>query len=353
VHRAIVSPHGAGMAIWFVFKEALTITAFVAVIMIAIEYVNIRTRGLVMKTLGHSLLRQYVLAAVLGATPGCLGAFVLVALFTHRRLSPGALAAGMIATSGDEMFVMLALMPRTALLMTAGLMILGVAAGWTSDRCLKLKPTSSFDGCDGFDVHEEEQCRCLPRGRLRELWKPPSPHRAILAAVVAVIILSVIAGKIGPPDWDWKRVTLLCLSGFAEFIVLTVPDHFLDQHLWNHVSRKHIPQLFLWTLGAMAAIHLFDSFFDLKSMLVENRWLVLLASAIVGIIPESGPHLLFVNLFVQGIAPLSVLVASSVVQDGHGMLPLLAHSRRDFLRIKAVNLLFGLGAGALLMAAGF
>ncbi len=341
------------MAIWVVFKEALTITAFVAVIMIAIEYVNIRTRGLVMQALGDSLLRQYILAAALGATPGCLGAFVLVALFTHRRLTPGALAAGMIATSGDEMFVMLALMPKTALLMTAGLMVLGIAAGWITDRILRLKPTSACNGCEGFDVHEEEQCRCFPRGQLRELWNPPSPHRAILAAVVAVILLSIFAGKIGPLGWDWKRVTLLCLTGFAEFIILTVPDHFLDEHLWNHVSRKHVPQLFLWTLGAMATISLFESFFDLRSMLADNSWLVLLAAAIVGIIPESGPHLLFVNLFAQGIVPFSVLVASSVVQDGHGMLPLLAHSRSDFLRIKAVNLVFGLGAGALLMAAGY
>lgn len=341
------------MVVWNVFKEALTITAFVAVIMIAIEYVNIRTRGLVMQALGDSLPRQYLLAAALGATPGCLGAFVLVALFTHRRLSPGALAAGMIATSGDEMFVMLALMPKTALLMTAGLMILGVAAGWISDRILRLKPTSACNGCASFAVHEEEHCRCFPRGQVRELWNPPSPHRAILAVVVAVILLSIMAGKIGPLGWDWKRVTLLCLTGSVEFIIWTVPDHFLDEHLWNHVSRKHVPQLFLWTLGAMATISLFDSFFDLRSMLADNSWLVLLAAAIVGIIPESGPHLLFVNLFVQGIVPFSVLVASSVVQDGHGMLPLLAHSRGDFLRIKAVNLVFGLGAGALLMAAGF
>jgi hypothetical protein len=33
------------------------------------------------------------------------------------------------------------------------------------------------------------------------------------------------------------------------------------------------------------------------------------------------------------------------VQDGHGMLPLLADSRRDFLKIKAINLFVGLVAG--------
>jgi len=341
------------MAIWTIFKEALTITAFVAVIMIAIEYVNIRTRGLVMQALGDSLLRQYILAAALGATPGCLGAFILVALFSHRRLSPGALAAGMIATSGDEMFVMLALLPKTALLMTAGLMILGIAAGWITDRILRFKPTAAFDDCEGFNVHDEEHCRCFPRGQLGAQWSPPSPHRAILAVVIAAIALYIVAGGIGPQGWDWKRITLLCIIGFAEFIVLTVPDHFLDEHLWNHVSRKHVPQLFLWTFGALFAISLCDAAIDLRSVLAENSWLVLLAAALVGIIPESGPHLLFVNLFVQGIVPFSVLVASSAVQDGHGMLPLLAHSRRDFLRIKMVNLVFGLGIGALLMAAGF
>jgi len=340
------------MVVWMVLKDALTITAFVAVIMIAIEYINIRTRGLVMKALGDSLFRQYMLAVALGAMPGCLGAFILVALFTHRRLSPGALAAGMIATSGDEMFVMLALLPKTALLMTAGLMVLGIAAGWITDRVLRLKPAEVCKGCKGFDIHGDEDCRCFPRGQLWELWSPPSPHRAILAAMIAVVLLCVITGGIGPPGWDWKRVTLLCLIGFSEFVVLTVPDHFLDEHLWNHVSRKHIPQLFLWTLGAIAAISLLEGVVDLRPVLAENGWLTLLAAAFVGLIPESGPHMLFVNLFAQGIIPFSILFANSAIQDGHGMLPLLAHSRHDFLRIKAVNLAVGLVIGAMLMAAG-
>jgi hypothetical protein len=78
----------------------------------------------------------------------------------------------------------------------------------------------------------------------------------------------------------------------------------------------------------------------------------LLAAALVGILPESGPHLVFVMLFAQGAIPFSVLVASSVVQDGHGMLPLLAESRREFVRVKAVNLVAGLLLGGALALAG-
>ena len=47
---------------------------------------------------------------------------------------------------------------------------------------------------------------------------------------------------------------------------------------------------------------------------------VLLTGALVGIIPESGPHLIFVMLYAQGLVPFSVLLTSSFVHDGHGML---------------------------------
>ncbi len=57
--------------------------------------------------------------------------------------------------------------------------------------------------------------------------------------------------------------------------------------------------------------------------------------------PESGPHLVFVTLFAQGALPLSILVADSIVQLGHGTLPLLAVSRRAFLWLKLVNIAFG------------
>jgi len=83
-----------------------------------------------------------------------------------------------------------------------------------------------------------------------------------------------------------------------------------------------------------------------------THWLVLAAASLLGLIPESGPHLLFVTLFEQGLVPLSTLVASSIVQDGHGTLPLLAYSRSDFLKVKAVNLVVGFAVGAVLMALG-
>ncbi len=74
--------------------------------------------------------------------------------------------------------------------------------------------------------------------------------------------------------------------------------------------------------------------------------------ALIGLIPESGPHVIFVTLYVGGTIPLSVLMANFIVHEGHGLLPLLAESRKSFVQIKAVKLLFGLLVGGLMLALG-
>ncbi len=75
--------------------------------------------------------------------------------------------------------------------------------------------------------------------------------------------------------------------------------------------------------------------------------MVLLIAVLVGIIPESGPHMLFVTLFAHGSLPFSILLASSIVQDGHGTLPLLAVSNLAFFWLKTINVTIGLLVGSI------
>jgi len=266
-------------------------------------------------------------------------------------LTMGAVVAAMIATSGDEAFVMLALFPRTAVLLTLGLMGVGIAAGFLTDvvggkRMLE-------EACDGLVLHEPELCSCFPRGMVLRQLRRPSPARGTLVVGAAVFVLAVIAGRLGPEHWNWIRVTLVGVGSLALFVVGTVPEHFLEGHLWRHVVLQHVPRIFLWTLGAMAVLALLTHEVHVGSFVQHNRWLVMVLSAVVGIVPESGPHLVFVTLYSGGLVPLSTLVTSSIVQDGHGMLPLLAFSRSAFLKIKGINLLVGLLVGGLLMALGW
>jgi len=335
-----------------VVKHALMITAFVGIMMLVIEYVNVLTQGHWQEHLSRRRWGQYLLAAFLGATPGCLGAFAVVAMYSHRRLSLGAVVAAMIATSGDESFVMFAMIPKTALLLTAVLFFVGLLAGALADKLLGRRLTAKLSCEADFKVHAEEHCRCFPREEVVKQWKHCSAARGTLSASLAIFLLALLAGQLGPPQWNWMRGSLVLVSSVALFIVATVPDHFLEEHLWRHVVRGHVLRVFLWTLGALVILHLIVDRWQIDDVIQQNQWIVLSVAGLVGLVPESGPHLIFVTMFAKGLVPFSILLASSIVQDGHGMLPLLAHSRRAFLAIKLINLVVGLAIGALIMAIG-
>jgi len=75
-------------------------------------------------------------------------------------------------------------------------------------------------------------------------------------------------------------------------------------------------------------------------------------AALVGIIPESGPHMIFLILYSKGLIPFSVLLVSTLSQDGHGLLPLLSHSIKDTLYVQIFTTGFSLTIGIMLLLIG-
>ena len=150
---------------------------------------------------------------------------------------------------------------------------------------------------------------------------------------------------IEPYEWNWEKISLTIGTFFALFVIVTVPDHFLEEHLWKHVIKKHFLRIFLWTFGALLIIFGLEKVLDISQWIEANYYSVLFIAVLVGIIPESGPHLIFVTLYANGSIPFSILLASSIVQDGHGMLPLLAFSKKAFFWVKLINVVVGLIIG--------
>ncbi len=377
-----------------ILRNSVMITGFVFVMMLVIEYVNVVTSGRWGEKLARNRAGQYILAAVLGALPGCLGPFAIVAMFSHRIVGLGAVITAMIATSGDETFVMLALMPKQTMILIPALMATGILAGILVDSLSLRVNFLEKVHCDGLVVHEGHEGNAFPKGGIARQWRNCTPARGILAVTIVLLLVAVMTGQLahgyhglvdpgetskelieqvheeegahdheaepaahdheGHEGWGWIRITLLVTSLMALFIVVTVPDHFLDEHLWRHIAIRHVPRIFLWAFGALLVLHLLTSNLDidLGNLAAKGQWFVLLAACLAGLIPQSGPHLIFVTLFVGGYIPMSVLLANSIVQDGHGMLPVLAYSRRVFILIKIINLIFGLIVGAAAMAAG-
>ena len=160
-------------------------------------------------------------------------------------------------------------------------------------------------------------------------------------------------GIIGPQIWNWQRITLFSLLIITTFVVATVPDHYLKEHIWTHIMKKHLWKVFLWTFFALLFIGVGFQYWNLEGFVSGNLGWVLVISALVGLIPESGPHMVFVMMYASGMVPFSVLLTSSIAQDGHGMLPLLSYTVKDSILIKVFNFVFALVVGLIFFALGF
>jgi Putative, 10TM heavy-metal exporter len=273
-----------------VLQESFKITIFVLMMMIAVDFINVKTKGKLESILKSGRKwKQYIVASLLGTAPGCLGSFAGVSLYMHGMISFGALTGLMFATAGDEQFVMLAMFPKIALIMFAILFVLGIIAGYLTDYFVKKFKIQTCTDCEVNQYHP---------------------------------------GK----------------EGYKHYII---------DHIWTHIVKHHLVRIFLWTFGAMIVIEYGMTLINLKSITSEYTFLLLILSALIGLIPESGPHLIFVMLFANGLIPFSVLFTSSIVQDGHGMLPLLSYSVKDSVLIKSFNFVFGLTIGMILFVMGF
>ena len=100
-----------------ILRNSILITGLVIVMMMMIEALNIESHGKFFSRLRKTRFGQVLFGATLGLIPGCIGGFATVSLYTHGLFSFGALVAMMIASSGDEAFMMLAMFPQKALIL--------------------------------------------------------------------------------------------------------------------------------------------------------------------------------------------------------------------------------------------
>ncbi len=350
-------------------KQSLMITVFVLSMMLIIEYLNVLTKGIWSKDLKASAWRQILLGAFLGIIPGCLGAYTAVSLYVHNIFGLGALVSTMIATSGDEAFLMFSVIPETALVLHLVIFIIAVVSGFIVQMVFKNKYSFKLSE-KHFHIHNTPECVCFEKQSILSQLVHIRPKRLLLIVSVLIMIVFLFASSghseisIGhllsinqhADSHDhpaWIKITFLVVLFFALFTLLTVNDHFLEKHLWGHILKKHFIKIFLWSFGTLLLFHFLDQHFNLDELINKNIWVVLIIAVLIGIIPESGPHFIFVILFAGGSLPFSILLANSIVQDGHGSLPLIAESPKGFAIVKAINIAVGLVVGATGLLLGF
>ena len=378
-------------------RNSVLITGIVIIMMMMIESFNLESHSRFFNRVKGSSFRQVLLAALLGSIPGCIGGFATVSLYSRRLLSFGALTAMMIASAGDEAFVMLAMMPDKALWIFALLFVIAVFSGIAIDWIMKSRnivdchPERS-EGA-GSEPCKEVTDSSLPlRMTAPQIKMTPQQigqtaggkedamaekdgqdterrsltwQRLVLTGAIALFAIALAAGWMEHDhavpetgqihlnllsEW-WMNLIFAILCIVMVVIMCFRSDSFIKETLWHHVLQKHLPNIFAWTFGVLLAIGLLSEYIDLNTWVSDNPALMILLAVAIGIIPESGPHLIFVTLYASGLVPLPVLLASSISQDGHSSLPLLAEDKKSFAYAKLLNCLIALivGFGTLLL----
>jgi len=270
------------------FLMTVKIIVMVTILLIVIEYLELKYTRKIREKLSGRPINQYVIASLLGAVPGCMDAFLIVSLYIHGLVSFGALVAVMLSTAGDEAFIMLAMAPEAALKIFAITIVLGIIGGFLADKTIKRLKIKTCEHCK-IEIHEEQ------------------------------------AGS-----------------------------HFLKEHVYGHIIKKHIPRLFLWIFVPLTLVEFLIQNFDFASLISGMPVLALIVfAALVGIIPESGPHIIFLIMYSKGLIPFSVLLVSTLSQDGHGLLPLLSHTVKDTLYVQIFTTTFSMAIGIILLVMGF
>jgi len=177
-----------------IIQNTLMITSFVMVMMLLIEYINVVSKGNWSRRMQGSRFKQILICALLGIIPGCLGGFAVVSLFTHGIVNFGALVACMIASFGDEAFVLFAVAPETALLLSVVIFPIAIVTGLIVNLFVKKFPTPF--GPEHFAIHcvDKEHVHTDIKGNWLYNLKNMSFQRAILIAGIILVIVAILLG---------------------------------------------------------------------------------------------------------------------------------------------------------------
>jgi hypothetical protein len=354
--------------------------------MLIIEYINVVTKGRRLGNIRKSPVKQIFLGGALGLIPGCMGGFVAVSLFSHNVFNLGGLVAAMISDTGDETFVMFATIPGYAALIKLLTFVLAIAAGFAINAFITrgdAVPNNFDHDLEIHSLHGDPSERAT--SNIFHNIKHLSPIRIAILLGIAVFMLSLGLGLLEHkhstdemicihaaevtidkyPHHEavhshgnifserWLNILFVFVAGAAFLMVLSVTEHFLKEHILRHVIYKHLFRVFIWTFGSLLVIYLLGLFVHYDEWIDDNHLIMLFIALTIGLIPESGPHIVFISLFIDGSIPFSILLANSLVQNGHSGLPLLAESKKSFVKMKLIALTLGLIVGLIGYIIGF
>ena len=259
---------------------------------------------------------QVPLASLLGATPGCGGAVIVIAAYSSGNVGFGAVVATLTATMGDAAFLLIATRPDAALVVLPLSFATGILFGWLVDV---LHP-------NGVTRSTGSACELAPRiGRIRPrdiaYLVPLFPALAVGVAQLAQIELTTLFGI---------PITVFALIGTGMGLVIWVlsPVQAMTHPDDAPVTRMAEETSFIsvWVIGAYLTYEYAAQFLglDLAALFSSIAPLLPLIAILIGFIPGCGPQVLVTTLYINGLIPFAALLGNAISNDGDALFPAIA-----------------------------
>ena len=355
----------------------LAVTVFVAAMVLLFSWLQYVTAGRFVDWIRSKTKLQPIIGALMGLTPGCGGAIVMMPLYARGYVSYGTVVATLIATLGDSAFVLIGGaianpdLIGPVLLVHLISFVVGVIWGIGIDfiRITPSSPLGRFGpeindeiskniSDELYDVRQELpreepdgfSYRIVHQGYL--IW-----WAVTLVGLVFAVLLLYWGAIDGGPSLDLEDGGLnldpTTMGGFISWIgllgtLLSVAIFLGQRSILGDDSEASIGDkldslrettihaasetsfVTFWVLIAYFVFE-FSMLFggiDESSLVAYGAGVgAIFVAALVGVIPGCGPQIIIMTSYVEGILGFPGLVSNAISQDGDALFPLLVRHR--------------------------
>lgn len=269
---------------------------------------------------------QIIIAATLGAIPGCGGAIVVMTQYIRGAISFGGVVAVLTATMGDAAFLLLAKSPGDAIVVFALCYVVGVAFGYAVDwHHGRDFMRARVDDYESQEEDIEENPLLEP---FYKLWMLLFVPGAVCALAIAFQADIAEGWRIGGADWVTPFGIAAALFAILMWLLNPLSDIRMSICRRRPLSRRVADTtnfITFWVLCGYVGYELLAGVagLDLAAMFGTWHYAVPLMAVIVGFVPGCGPQIVVTTMYLNGALPFSALLANAVSNDGDALFPAL------------------------------
>ena len=349
----------------------LAVTVFVAAMVFLFSWLQYATSGRFVEYIRRKKKLQPVIGALMGLTPGCGGAIVMMPMYARGYVSYGTVLATLIATLGDSAFILIGaaitdssfVAPLIAV--HAISFVTGVSWGYLVDMTgtTPHKPLGRFGPSIGQEPIEAEPVdeslledlpreepgglgyKILHQGYL--VW-----WSVTLIGLIFAILLLVWSGL--DPDYSLELsfdpttmdgfITWIGLIGTSLSVILyiaqknwigddteaTIGDKLHSMRETMIHSASETAFVTFWVMIAYLAFEfgmLFSGISEQSMSSYGDGFIAIIAVSIIGLIPGCGPQIIVITAYTKDIISFPALAANAISQDGDALFPLLVRHK--------------------------